>query len=66
MTVPDAAAFKVPPGNAAALAQAVASLLDNADQRCELGDLAFAHARTLPGWSHTAAVVAAVLRNEGA
>jgi glycosyltransferase involved in cell wall biosynthesis len=61
-TLPDEAAVKVPVGDSAALEEALASLLDDGRRRRALADAAFSHARHLPGWSETAAVVAAHLQ----
>jgi glycosyltransferase involved in cell wall biosynthesis len=62
-TVPDDAALKVPAGDPAALGKALASLLDDEKRRRSLAEAAFSHARHLPDWSQTAAVVAAQLKN---
>jgi glycosyltransferase involved in cell wall biosynthesis len=62
-TVPDTAALKVPAGDPTALAEALALLLDDGKRRSALADAASSHARNLPGWSETAAIVAAQLRH---
>jgi len=62
-TVPDDVALKVPAGDPAALGKALASLLDDEKRRRALAEAAFSHARHLPDWSQTAAVVAAQLKN---
>jgi len=62
-TLPDAAALKVPAGDPAALAEALASLLDDGKRRRALADVAFSYAPNLPDWSETAAIVAAQLRH---
>ncbi|MGE5539374.1 MAG: glycosyltransferase family 4 protein [Gemmatimonas sp.] len=62
-TVPDGAALKVPPGDAHALAQAIATMLDQPDRRRALADAARQAGQQLPSWDDTAAVVAHVLRS---
>jgi glycosyltransferase involved in cell wall biosynthesis len=62
-TLPDAAALKVPARDPAALAEALASLLDDGKRRRALADVAFSYAPNLPDWSETAAIVAAQLRH---
>ncbi|PZO04518.1 MAG: group 1 glycosyl transferase [Hyphomicrobiales bacterium] len=59
-TAPDAAALKVAPGEAGALAKALASLIDAPAQRRELADAAWVAAEALPRWRDTAAIVAGV------
>ena len=59
-TVPDAAALKIAPGDAAALANALADLIDAPAQRRRLAEAAWAGAADLPRWRETAAIVAAV------
>ncbi|AMJ60890.1 glycosyltransferase family 4 protein [Bosea sp. PAMC 26642] len=61
-TVPDAAAVKVPPGDAAALAKALTALIDDKDRRAGMADAAWAAAATLPRWRETAAIVAEICR----
>jgi glycosyltransferase involved in cell wall biosynthesis len=61
-TVPDAAAIKVPPADAAALAGAIARVLDDADLRRSLSDAAWAAAQALPRWEDTARIVAGAIR----
>jgi glycosyltransferase involved in cell wall biosynthesis len=62
-TLPDAAALKVPAGDPVALAQALASLLDDRERRRALADVALSYAKNLPDWSQTAATVAAQLKH---
>jgi glycosyltransferase involved in cell wall biosynthesis len=64
--LPDAAALKVPPGDAAALAKALARLIDAPAERRQRADAAWAAAGDLPRWSETARIVAqACLRHGG-
>ena len=61
-TVPDAAALKVPPGDAGALAAALRRAIADAGLRRRLADAAHAAGEALPRWPDTAAKVARVLR----
>lgn len=61
-TAPDEAALKVAPGDAAALAKALASLIDEPGRRSAMAEAAWAAAGTLPRWSQTAAIVAQACR----
>ncbi|WP_029003950.1 glycosyltransferase family 4 protein [Azorhizobium doebereinerae] len=61
-TVPDGAALKVPPGDTAALAAALRSLLAAPAERRRLADAAALAGRALPTWDDTAARIAAALR----
>ncbi len=64
--LPDAAALKVPPGDAAALAKALARLIDAPAERRQRADAAWRAAGDLPRWSETARIVAdACLRGGG-
>lgn len=60
-TVPREAGILVSPDDAAALAAAIRTLLDDPTTRQQLGDVAFAHARALPSWDDTARRVAAAV-----
>jgi glycosyltransferase involved in cell wall biosynthesis len=57
-TVPDGAAIKVAPGDEPALTRALARVIADAGLRRALGDAAWAAGRSLPGWEHTARLVA--------
>jgi glycosyltransferase involved in cell wall biosynthesis len=57
--LPDAAALKVPAGDAAALAKALARLIDAPAERQRRADAAWAAASDLPRWHDTARIVAA-------
>ncbi|KRE02247.1 hypothetical protein ASE63_07740 [Bosea sp. Root381] len=59
-TVPDAAALKIAPGDADALAKALADLIDAPAQRRQLAEAAWAAAVDLPRWRETATIVAGV------
>ncbi|MCO5091585.1 glycosyltransferase family 4 protein [Bosea sp. (in: a-proteobacteria)] len=63
--LPDAAALKVPPGDAAALAKALASLIDAPAERRQRADAAWAAAGALPRWDETARIVAAACLCDG-
>jgi glycosyltransferase involved in cell wall biosynthesis len=62
-TVPDAAAIKVPPGDALALGSAIRRVLDDAALRCRMSDAAWAAGQKLPRWEDTARTIADVIRN---
>jgi glycosyltransferase involved in cell wall biosynthesis len=62
-TVPDGAALKVPPGDAAALKVAIAQAIGDRALRRSLADAAFAAGAALPRWDDTARIVAAVIRD---
>ncbi|MFN3854724.1 MAG: glycosyltransferase family 4 protein [Phreatobacter sp.] len=62
-TVPDGAALKVPPGDAAALKAAIARAIGDRALRRSLADAAFAAGVALPRWDDTARIVAAVIRD---
>ncbi len=61
-TVPDSAAVKVLPGDASALAQGLAKLLQDAAFRRKLGDEAWAAAGSLPCWEDAAQTIVRVIR----
>lgn len=57
-TAPDASALKVAPGDAAALAKALATLIDAPALRRSMADAAWVAAAALPRWREAATVVA--------
>ena len=61
-TAPNAAALKVPPGDAAAFGTAVARLLDDAMLRATMADAAWQAGMMLPSWDDAAKRIAAVLK----
>jgi glycosyltransferase involved in cell wall biosynthesis len=61
-TAPDAAAVKVPPGNAPALAKALQHLIDEPGARLRMAEAAWASVATLPRWREAAATVAGICR----
>lgn len=65
-TVPDAAAIKVPPGDASAFGTALASLLEDRVRRRRFGDAAWTAAQSLPTWNDTARIIADVIRKGAA
>ncbi|GGF46640.1 glycosyl transferase family 1 [Azorhizobium oxalatiphilum] len=60
-TVPDGAALKIPPGDTAALTDALRTLLARPEARRELAEVAYGVGHTLPTWADTATRAAAVL-----
>jgi glycosyltransferase involved in cell wall biosynthesis len=56
------AAIKVAAGNARALGEAIARLLDDAGLRRRMGEAAWAAGQALPRWEDTARIVAGVVR----
>jgi glycosyltransferase involved in cell wall biosynthesis len=63
--LPDAAALKVPPGDASALAKALARLIDAPAERRLRADAAWAAAGDLPRWGETARMVAEACLRDG-
>ena len=61
-TAPDAAAIKVPPGDAAALQKAIASLMDNEPERTIMSAASWAAGRKLPRWAASIEKIADVLK----
>ena len=64
-TVPDAAAMKVPPGDAHAFGAALGALIEDADRRRRLSDAAWLAAQSLPTWDDTARIIADMIRKFG-
>lgn len=60
-TAPDAAALKVPPGDEAALAGAIARVVRDEDLRRRMGEAAWAAAAGLWRWDDTARIIAGVV-----
>lgn len=60
-TVPDSAALKVPPGDPAALARALATVLGDNRLRKKMRKASWQTGRTLPTWNETARRVAAAI-----
>jgi len=60
-TVPDAAAIKVPPGDASALARALATVLGDNKLRKAMRRASWETGRTLPTWNETVRRVAATI-----
>ena len=65
-TVPDAAALKVSPDDAAALSAALARMLAEPDLRKRLGDASWLAGQQLPRWETTVARIAGVLKRVAA
>lgn len=61
-TVPDDAALKAPPGDPAALAAALARIIDDPGLRARSSDASWAAGQRLPRWEHTAGQVATAIR----
>jgi glycosyltransferase involved in cell wall biosynthesis len=61
-TVPDAAAIKVPPGDVAALAEALRTVMRDAVLRTEMANASWRAGRALPQWKDTARIIADVIR----
>jgi glycosyltransferase involved in cell wall biosynthesis len=62
-TVPDKAALKVPPGDSAALREAITRVLADAELRARLSEASWAAGQSLPRWDQTADRIATVLRS---
>lgn len=61
-TVPDAAALKVPPGNAEALAAALRKVIREPEPRAKLAAASWQAGQRLPSWDETARIIAETLR----
>lgn len=59
-TIPDAAALKIPPGDVAALREALRRLIADAALRSRLAEAAWRAGQALPRWEDAARIVAAV------
>jgi glycosyltransferase involved in cell wall biosynthesis len=64
-TAPNAAALKVPPGDAPAFSAALARVLDDATLRAGMSDAAWSAGLMLPTWDDAAKRIAAVLKAVG-
>ena len=64
-TAPDDAALKVPPGDAAPLAKALARMIDDRATHRAMADAAWAAAHDLPRWPRTAGIVSELCRKVG-
>jgi glycosyltransferase involved in cell wall biosynthesis len=64
-TVPDDAALKVPPGDAATLQRAIRRMIDDRALRGRLADAAWSAGQTLPRWSDTAERIAETIKEVG-
>ncbi len=60
-TVPDGAALKVPPGDAAALADALSRAIGDPGLRARLGENSWRAGQSLPRWSDCAATILAAI-----
>lgn len=64
-TVPEGAAIKVPPGDAAALARGISRLIGSPRLRRTLSDRAWEAGQSLPGWDDTCRIISSVIRQAG-
>lgn len=62
-TVPDDAAIKVPPDNAAALGDAIATVMADDKTRAEMANASWNAGRRLPDWPESASTIAAVIKS---
>lgn len=65
-TVPDAAAIKIPPGDAASLADALWAVISNEDRRTAMANASWQAGRRLPDWPDSARTVAATIKSVAA
>jgi glycosyltransferase involved in cell wall biosynthesis len=63
LTVPDAAALKVPPGDIAALRAALRLIIADADLRKQLAEASWVAGQNLPSWRDTANAIALATRS---
>lgn len=61
-TAPDAAAIKVPPGDAGAFGAALRRVIGNNALRARMSDASWAAGQSLPRWEDTARIIAGVIR----
>ncbi|KZE27471.1 glycosyltransferase family 4 protein [Chelatococcus daeguensis] len=61
--VPDTAALKVPPGDTAALAAALETVLGDRERRSVMAEAAWRAGQALPRWDDAAAAIAGVIRS---
>lgn len=62
-TVPDGAALKVPPGDPAAMAQALRRMLGDRALRARMAQASWQAGQQLPDWNKTTGIIAQVLHN---
>ncbi|BBU62695.1 glycosyl transferase [Methylosinus sp. C49] len=61
-TIPDSAALKIPPGDVAALREALRAIIAVSALRARLGEASWRAGRALPRWEETARIIANVAR----
>jgi glycosyltransferase involved in cell wall biosynthesis len=65
-TVPDGAGLKVPPGDAVALREAIARLVEDPALRATIADASWQAGQSLPTWSDAAGIIADALQRVSA